>query len=116
MRIILLVLCLLVPASVSAQEKAYTASEWAVLVGHSFDTASTQNCLGRGVCREVNPWLARYRSPVGFTAAKASVTLAQLWAMRRLKEAGHPRAAMVANYVIGAGFMALGIRNERLTR
>lgn len=95
---------------------AYRASELAVLTGHAFDLAATQRCLGAGSCHEMNPWLARYSSPTRFTAAKFSLALVQLWTMRKLKEHGHPKIALAANFAIAGGFTALGFRNERLTR
>ena len=95
---------------------AYRASELAVLTGHAFDLAATQHCLGAGTCREMNPWLARYSSPTRFTAGKFGVAIVQLWATRKLREAGHPKIAIVTNFAIAGGFTALGIRNERLTR
>lgn len=95
---------------------AYRASELAVLTGHAFDLAATQRCLGAGSCHEMNPWLARYSSPTRFTAAKFSLALVQLWMMRKLKEHGHSKIALAANFAIAGGFTALGMRNERLTR
>lgn len=95
---------------------AYRASELAVLTGHAFDLAATQHCLGAGSCREMNPWLARYSSPTRFTAGKFGIAIVQLWATRKLRDAGHPKIAIVTNFAIAGGFTALGIRNERLTR
>lgn len=117
MKVLLLAGLLLVPSTAQAQglgEKAFIASEWAVLVGHSLDAAATQRCLGAGRCRELNPWLARYDSPVRFTAAKSIIAVGQLWAMRKLKASGHPRWATVANAAIASGFTVLAIRNERV--
>jgi hypothetical protein len=102
-------------AAQGIEDKVFTVSEWAVLAGHAFDAAATQRCLGSGRCREVNPWLARYDSPVRFTAAKMTVAGLQLWAVRRLRPS-HPRLATVTNYAIAAGFTAIAVRNERVGR
>lgn len=126
-RLVLLALVLLVSAShAHAQDTgqptsprfnyAYRASELAVLTGHAFDLAATQHCLGAGSCRELNPWLARYSSPTTFTAAKFSLAIVQLWTTRKLREHGHPKLAITANFALAGAFAALGVRNERLTR
>jgi hypothetical protein len=102
------------PVSAQTFDRIYTVSEWAVLTGHALDAASTQRCLGAGRCRELNPWLARANSPVGFTAAKFGLAAAQLIVTRRMKAAGHPKWAAVTNYAIAAGFVAIAVRNQRI--
>lgn len=111
--ILALVLAVASPASAQGLDTVYTVSEWAVLTGHAMDLASTQRCLGAGRCTELNPLLARYESPVTFTAAKFGLAAAQLWATRRMKRT-HPKIATVANFAIAAGFTALAIRNTRI--
>lgn len=115
MKALLIVALLLVAAPVSAQDKLFTVSEWAVLSGHSLDAAATQRCLGSGRCHELNHWLARYDSPVAFTAAKMTVASLQLWAVRKLKPS-HPKLAIAANYAIAASFVSIAIRNERISQ
>lgn len=107
--------CLLWAAPASAQS-LHTVSEWAVLTGHGLDAASTQRCLGSGRCRELNPWLARVDSPVGFTAAKFGLAAAQLWATRKMKAAGHPKWATAMNFAIAGAFVAIAVRNEQVGR
>ena len=109
----LILLLALWPVPTSAQGRVFVASEWAVLVGHSLDAASTQRCLGAGRCREANPWLARYDNPVAFTAAKSGLAVVQLWTMRRLHKS-HPRLATVTNFAMGAAFTSIAIRNARV--
>lgn len=108
-------LFVLLAAPVQAQDKLFTVSEWAVLGSHALDAAATQHCLGSGKCHELNPWLARYNSPVRFTAAKVTVAGLQLWAVRKLRPT-HPKLAILTNYAIAAGFTAIAIRNERIGR
>ena len=114
-RVLLVLACCLLPASAFAQGKAFVVSEWAVMGSHALDAAATQRCLGAGRCREINPWLARYDSPVGFTAAKVTVASLQLWAVRKVRPS-HPKLAAVTNYAIAAAFSAIAIRNERIGR
>jgi hypothetical protein len=104
------------PVSAQTFERIYTVSEWAVLAGHSMDIASTQRCLGSGRCRELNPWLARVNSPVGFTAAKFGLAAAQLIVTRRMKAAGHPKWAAVTNYAIAGAFVGIALRNQAVGR
>ncbi len=108
-----LLILLLWAAPVQAQDKLFTVSEWAVLGSHALDSAATQHCLGSGKCHELNPWLARYSSPVRFTAAKVGIAGLQLWAVRKLKPS-HPKLATLTNYLIAGGFTAIAIRNERI--
>jgi hypothetical protein len=102
------------PVSAQTFDRIYTVSEWAVLTGHGMDIASTQRCLGAGRCRELNPWLARVSSPVGFTLSKFGLAAAQLIVTRRMKAAGHPKWAAVTNYAIAAAFVSIAIRNEQV--
>lgn len=115
MKTLILASLLLWASPVAAQDTLFTVSEWAVLGSHALDAASTQRCLGTGRCREVNPWLARYESPVRFTAAKVGVASLQLWAVRKLRPS-HPRMATVTNYAIAVAFSAIAVRNERIGR
>ncbi len=102
-------------APLSAQDRAFTVSEWAVLGAHALDASATQRCVGSGRCRELNPYLARFDQPVAFTSAKVGLAWVQLWAVRKIRLT-HPRLATATNYAIALGFGALAIRNERLGR
>ena len=113
MKALCLAVLLLWAVPTSAQGKAFVASEWAVMVGHSLDAASTQRCLGAGRCRELNPYLARFDNPVAFTAAKSGLAVVQLWTMRKLHKS-HPKLATAANFAIGAAFTSIALRNARV--
>jgi len=112
-----LVLCgLLLVASCGtshAGDRIFAASELAVVIGQAVDLSATQNCLGAGRCRELNPRLARYESPVTFAVAKFAVAGVQLWITRKLHDS-HPRWATALNFGVGAAFTGLGIRNTRV--
>lgn len=97
-----------------APPKAYTLSEWSVLSAHALDAATTQRCLGSGRCQELNPWLARYESPVAFTAAKFGLVAGQLWITRKLARDGHPTLAQAVNWTMVGIFTSLAIHNERV--
>jgi hypothetical protein len=113
-RVLLLLALLAVPASVEAQT-IFHLSEAVAITGHASDLAATQHCLGAGRCHELNPFLARYDNPVAFSVAKFSVVSLQLWAVRKLRPT-HPKLAVAANVAIGSGFLALGVRNQRVSR
>jgi hypothetical protein len=104
------------PVSAQTFEKVYTASEWAVLIGHAADIGSTQRCLGASRCVELNPWLGRFESPVGFTLAKSALAVGQLIVTRRMKAAGHPKRAAVTNYAIAGAFVGIALRNQAVGR
>lgn len=109
------VMLALMAAPVAAEDRPlwYDASEAVAVIGHSVDLAATQNCLGAGRCRELNPWLGRYDNPVAFAAAKMTVASVGLWVARKIPN--KTLGAMV-NYGIGAAFVAIGARNERIGR
>ncbi len=111
----LLFVLLAVPAAAQERGIAFDLSEFAVVVGHSMDLASTQRCLGSGRCHEVNPFLLRFDQPMAFAASKFGIGGVQLWATRKLQRS-HPKWASVINYSIGAGFTALAVRNQRIGR
>ena len=92
----------------------FAVSEGFVVFGHSYDLATTERCLGAKTCHELNPYLARFDSPLAFTAAKIPLALVQLWLVRKLHDT-HPTLAPGINLATGAFFTGLGARNERLT-
>ena len=95
-------------------DSAFTVSEGFVVLGHSYDLASTQRAMGAKTGVEANPWLARFDSPLAFTTAKIPLALVQLWLVRKLHD-NHPKLATGINAATGAFFTGLGIRNQRLT-
>lgn len=111
----LAVLLLLLAAPVAAEDRPlwYDASEAVAVIGHSMDLSSTQRCLGSGRCHETNPILGRFDNPVAFAAAKMTVASVGLWAARKIPN--KTLGAMV-NYGMGAAFVAIGARNERIGR
>lgn len=85
----------------------------AAVAGHGADLASTEYCLGAGRCREGNPYLARFDSPVAFGMVKMGIAGVSLWMTGKL-HASHPRMATAVNLVMAGGFVALGLRNARV--
>lgn len=110
-----LILALFLSVPVSA-ESVFTLSEAAAITAHAADLGATEFCLGAKRCHELNPYLARFDDPVAFSVAKFSVVSLQLWAVRKLKDAGHPQLAAVTNFGIAAGFMGIAVRNQRVGR
>lgn len=94
--------------------KYYIASEWAVMYGHAIDTATTQHCLGAGVCRELNPYLGRFNNPIAFTTAKIGVGIIQLYLTRRLARIENPKLAAVVNFAVTSALTSVAIHNQRL--
>lgn len=85
------------------------------LAGHGADLASTEHCLGRGVCREMNPWLARFEQPAIFGAAKMGVAGAGLWATSEFAKS-HPKWATVLNLTIAGAYTGIAIHNSRVAK
>lgn len=105
---------LAVPASAEAQT-IFHLSEAVAITGHAADLGATQRCVGAQRCHELNPYLGRFNDPVAFSVAKFSVVSLQLWAVRKLRPT-HPKLATVTNFAIGSGFLALGLRNQRVSQ
>lgn len=114
MRVLLLLALLAVPTAVEAQT-IFHVSEAVAITGHAADLGATQRCVGAQRCHELNPYLGRFNDPVAFSVAKFSVVSLQLWAVRKLRPT-HPKLAVVANAAIGSGFLALGLRNQRVSK
>ena len=93
------------------------------IAGHGADLASTEHCLGAGKCREANPWLARYDSPVRFGVAKMLVAGGSEWGLYEYvkprgdgKDKRRAIVGVVMNGALGATFLSIGMRNARQTR
>lgn len=94
--------------------KYYTASEWAVFYGHAIDTATTQHCLGAGTCHELNPYLGRFKNPIGFTTAKIGIGFAQLYIVRKVARYKSPKLASIFNVVVSSALTTVAIHNQRV--
>lgn len=85
------------------------------ITGHSFDLASTVDCRAHGRCVEANPWLARFKDPMAFTAAKMPLAgVSEVWVYNLSKD--HPKWAIVINTAIGATFTGIALHNRRVSR
>lgn len=83
------------------------------LAGHGADLASTEYCIGKGSCREMNKWLARFDSPVTFGAAKMGVAGGgELLVYEMSKD--HKRLAITVNFGIAGAFFAVAAHNARV--
>lgn len=90
----------------------YKLSIAAAIAAHGADLAGTEHCLGRGVCREMNPWLARYDNPAVFGAAKMGVAAGGILAADRFAKE-HPKWATVLNFTVAGAYSAIAVRNAR---
>lgn len=84
------------------------------IAAHGADLASTENCLGAGRCRELNPWLARFEQPAIFGAAKMGVAAGSLWGTAKFAES-HPKLAVLANVAVSVTFSGIAIHNARVS-
>jgi hypothetical protein len=106
-------LVLWMPRMGSAQDTPFRFSLVAAVAAHGSDLASTENCLGSGRCRELNPWLARFDNPATFGAVKMGVAALSLWGTAKLHES-HPRWAIAVNVAQAVGFSLVAARNARV--
>lgn len=86
----------------------------AAMAAHGADLASTENCLGAGRCREMNPWLARYEQPAVFGAAKMGVAAGSGLATYEVYKRNHPKVATVLNFVVAGAYTAIAVHNARV--
>ena len=84
------------------------------VAGHGADLATTEYCLGKGACHELNPWLARFDNPAAFGTAKMTVAGADLVGVYDLSK-NHPKLALVANFATGAAFFGIAAHNAHQT-
>ena len=85
------------------------------IAAHGADLASTEHCLGRGVCREMNPALARFTQPAVFGAAKMAVASLSLWGTAHLA-ARHPKMAVAINVAVTGGYALVAVHNTRVSQ
>lgn len=82
------------------------------VTGHGVDLAATENCLGAGRCRELNPWLVRFENPAAFGAAKMGLGgSTELLVYHFVPD--HRNLVIAVNFTIGGTFTGIGIRNVR---
>ena len=93
----------------------YKLSLVAAIAAHGADLSITQNCVGAGRCRELNPWLGRFEQPAVFGAAKMGVAAGGLWAVDKFAEK-HPKWAVVMNFAVAGAYTAIAVRNTRVAR
>lgn len=79
--------------------------------GVGLDTGSTIARLMSGNSHEANPILGNNPSNLKLAGAKAATTLPLLWAMKKLREAGHPTLAGIIGAASGSIPLMAGIRN-----
>lgn len=85
------------------------------ITGHGIDLGSTQHCIGRGVCRELNPILLRFENPIGFSAAKMGLAGSTEIVVYDFSKK-QPITAALTNVAIGTAFTCIGFRNYNLVK
>src|SRR3990167_555373 len=102
-------------APVAGAGEGPTGAGWApyaaVIGGNAADALTTMQAIRSGRGREGNPLLPQ--SPAAIAGMKAALTVPEVWAMRALTKAGHPRIAKAIGYGIGALGGAMAVRNHR---
>lgn len=116
MKPLLLLLALSIyPTSASAEDRLFRISLVAAMAAHGADLASTENCLGAGRCRELNPFLARFDQPAVFGAAKIGVAALSLWGLAKLHET-HPKLATISSFAMAGAFAGIAVHNAKVSR
>jgi len=131
-RLVLVVVLLLIPRVVHAEDRLFRVSMVAAITAHAADLASTEHCLGRAYqseedarnggtsvrynCREANPFLARWSDrPAIFGAVQLGVASLQLLAVAKLHE-NHPKIATAINFATAGFFIGVAIHNTRVSQ
>jgi hypothetical protein len=120
MRVLACVIFLLVPVTLSAQDRYFRGSLATAVVAHALDTSTTVDCRARGRCREVNPWLLRFERPIPFTLGKTTVAALTLWATGEIYQRCETKtcrwSAVGLNVGQTVGFSLIAAHNSRAGR
>lgn len=79
---------------------------------HGADLASTEYCLGKGSCTEMNKFLARFNQPAVFGGAKMGVAAGSEVLIYDLSKE-HPKLAFLSNMIVGSVFTAIAVHNSQ---
>ena len=78
---------------------------------HGADLASTEYCLGKGSCSEMNKFLARFNQPAVFGGVKMGVAAGSEVGIYELSKE-HPKLAFIANITVGTIFTGIAVHNS----
>lgn len=110
---LVLLLSVSVP-SASAEGHLYKWSIASAATAHVLDLWTTEACLGRHTCREVNPLLAPVSSrPAAFAVVKLGGAAVSLWATDKMQSR---KMATLTNFVMTGLFTSLAIHNAQYSR
>ncbi len=101
------------PVFADTFDKVYTASEWAVFIGHSYDGLTTQRALGEGH-REANALLLRSTEPLQMAAMKAAGAIGTVYLTRKVKESGHRWWALAVNVGSASALLYVAHQNNAI--
>lgn len=91
----------------------YRVSQVTAIAAHGADLAETEHCLGSGRCVEMNPWLARFKDPSAFGAAKMGVAALGLWATDKIP---NRVVRIVVNFGVASAYFSIAAHNSRVSR
>ena len=115
MKTILLLFCfaIIAPSPLHAADTLFRISEVAVVGAHGSDRATTIDCIARGVCHELNPYLGRFKEPLVFGGVKMGIAAGQIWLTDKLHE-NHRWWAIIANAGTSSAFFTIAAHNRRV--
>ncbi len=93
-------------------DKVYTASEWGVFVGHSYDGYTTQRALGEDVGQEASWLLLRNTDPLVMASLKAAGAIGTVYLTRKVKQSGHKWWALATNIGTTSALLIVAKRNN----
>ena len=131
-KLLLVLVLLLVPRAVHAEDKLFRVSMVTAMTAHATDMGGTLYCLGRAYqseedarlggtsirynCRETNPILGRWSAqPAAFAAIQMGVAALQLLAVAKLHE-NHRKTAIAINFATTAFFIGVAVHNTRVSQ
>lgn len=114
--IILILPLLLLTQQPTMQERVYHYSMLSAATAHIMDIATTGYCLGEGTCVEKNPILAPFSDkPLALGLTKGLLASSLFLAVDRLVyRKGHPKIAILCNFIVTGVVGSIAVRNARL--
>ncbi len=112
--ILLAALFVAVPASAQDSPAIYHVSVITAIAAHGADLSTTEFCLGKGSCKELNPWLGHWSTqPAPFGAMKMGIAAFSLWATSKIP---NKTIATIANFGMTAAFAGIAYHNVKVLR
>lgn len=112
----LIPLLMLLSQQPTTQERVYHYSILAAGTAHVADITTTGYCLGQGTCIEKNPILAPFSDkPLALGLTKGALASGLFLLVDRLVyRKGHPKIAILCNFVVTGVIGSIAVRNSNL--